>query len=270
MNGGYLTNAWSLPDGGVFVTGLGFSRLLEVKREGHAMVLKQSENFPTGGILDEETLEFVSTEAGKYTVITENRIIAVTQEQAIDLVVFKVPTMQVCASSKFILAVPLDSTDQLLVYGSSDAKLLITHKTHGEVHSISTCHDADLFAINFWNESSIKIFRASDQSFKQELEIDITAYAPFESLQIAQVLTVNLGDNGDVYLLVGLSNGYLLCFNLYLSLLKSGIKLSAEELAQASVRLCNVFKVGNVYECAKQVDQHKVQVVSDKGLSILN
>jgi hypothetical protein len=84
------------------------------------------------------------------------------------------------------------------------------------------------------------------------------------------VLAVNLGDYGDVYLLVGLSNGYLLCFNLYLSLLKSGIKLSEEELAQASVRLCNVFKVGNVYENTKQIDQYSVQVVSDKGLSVLN
>jgi hypothetical protein len=93
------------------------------------MVLKQSDNFPNGGHLDEETLDFVQTEAGKYTVITENRIIGVTQEQAIDLVVFKVPTMQVCASSKYILTVPLDSTDQLLIYNTSDAKLLATHKT---------------------------------------------------------------------------------------------------------------------------------------------
>jgi hypothetical protein len=57
---------------------------------------------------------------------------------------------------------------------------------------------------------------------------------------------------------------------LYLTLLNSGIKLSAEEVAKASVRLSNVFKVGNVYEGAKQVDQYKVQVVSDKGLSVLN
>jgi hypothetical protein len=44
------------------------------------MVLKQSDKFPTGGHLDEETLDFVHTEAGKCTVITENRIIRVDQE----------------------------------------------------------------------------------------------------------------------------------------------------------------------------------------------
>ena len=59
MNGGYLTNAWCLKNGGVFVTGLGFSRLLEIQREGFSMVLKQSDNFPSGGHLDEETLDFV-------------------------------------------------------------------------------------------------------------------------------------------------------------------------------------------------------------------
>ena len=98
--------------------------------------------------------------------------------------------------------------------------------------------------------------RVLESSLQQELEIDITSYAPFESLQIAQVLTVDLGENGDVYLLVGLANGYLLCFNLYLSLINSGIKLSPEEIAQASVRLCNVFKIGNVFEGAKKIDKY--------------
>ena len=44
-------------------------------------------------------------------------------------------------------------------------------------------------------------------------KIDIAGYAPFMALDVDQSKTVRLGSND--YLIVSLSNGYVICFNLY-------------------------------------------------------
>ena len=70
------------------------------------MIVKQA-----GECFDEECLEFyVHTDGYRlYTAITEYRIIAINTDSIKDLEVFKDPIVHACASSDFILTVPLDS-----------------------------------------------------------------------------------------------------------------------------------------------------------------
>ena len=114
------------------------------------MTLKQSET----EVFDEESLEFYVHDDNNrlYTAITEYRIIAISEQHIKDLEVFKDPIVHACITSKFILAVPLDS-NVISVYNTSDASPVTTASFSGaEVHSISSLTD-DLFVINFWNES---------------------------------------------------------------------------------------------------------------------
>ena len=58
------------------------------------------------------------------------------------------------------------------------------------------------------------------------------------------------------YLLVGLSNGYVICFNLYTS--------------QNSVRLCQVFKSGNIVSSIGMPSPDSVLVTSDQNSFLLS
>jgi hypothetical protein len=71
-------------------------------------------------------------------------------------------------------------------------------------------------------------------------------------------------------MLVGLSNGYLICFNLYLQLLNSKANLSQDDLKHALVRLSNVFKVGNVFDSIRACTDDLIQLSSDKGVFLLS
>ena len=105
----------------VFVTGVGFSRILEAKKEGNSLVLKQSEN----DAFDEESLAFyVHTDSTRlYTAVTEFRIIAINEETVKDLHVFKDPIVHACVTDKFILSVPLDS-NVIQIFNLSDASVV--------------------------------------------------------------------------------------------------------------------------------------------------
>jgi len=74
---------------------------------------------------------------------------------------------------------------------------------------------------NFWNQSTVNFYDTHQlvQQTTSTLEdcllskIDIAGYAPFMALDVDQSKTVRLGSLD--YLIVSLSNGYVICFNLY-------------------------------------------------------
>ena len=77
--------------------------------------------------------------------------------------------------------------------------------------------------------------------------MDLVEYAPFKALEIDMVRVFEL--NGLSYLIVTLSNGFVLCFNLYVNALKSTQATSqfTGDSVQI-VRLSQVFKCGNIIE----------------------
>ena len=92
-----------------------------------------------------------------------------------------------------------------------------------EVHNvaISNPDNAQYLILNNWNTQSIEIFglkglleSSSDAiSDGQLAKVDIEDFAPFSALDVDQVHVFTLC--GFSYLIVTLSNGYVLCFNLY-------------------------------------------------------
>ena len=131
---------------------------------------------------DEESLAFFVHAPGSrlYTAVTEFRIIAINEATVNDLFVFKDPVVHACVTAKFILAVPLDS-NVVSIYSAEAAPIGSAAFPGAEVHSISALTD-ELFAINFWNESQVKIFQVSGSELSLVASIDVTQYAPFESL----------------------------------------------------------------------------------------
>ena len=75
--------------------------------------------------------------------------------------------------------------------------------------------------------------------------MDLVEYAPFKALEIDMVRVFEL--NGLSYLIVTLSNGFVLCFNLYVNALKSTNSQFTGDSVQI-VRLSQVFKCGNIIE----------------------
>ena len=75
--------------------------------------------------------------------------------------------------------------------------------------------------LHFWNHQSVNLYevKALLQSPSDQLadslmaKVDIDDFAPFKALDIDQVHAFQL--SGFSYLIVTLSNGYVLCFNLY-------------------------------------------------------
>ena len=56
------------------------------------------------------------------------------------------------------------------------------------------------------------------------VSVNIEEYAPFKALDIDQVHAFSLA--GQAYLIVTLSNGYVLCFNLYLNAFRASTQTS--------------------------------------------
>ena len=111
--------------------------------------------------------------------------------------------------------------DSLCIYSHSkdSIKFLGSKKipSDREVHSMAYAGREGLFILNYWNEGTIRFLDLADSAYPEVLEVDMAEYAPFETFQITQAICITFEQ--DHYLLVGLANGHVLCFNLYLGLI---------------------------------------------------
>lgn len=96
------------------------------------------------------------------------------------------------------------------------------------------------------------------------VKVNLADYAPFQALDVDQVHVFSLA--GHSYLIVTLSNGYLLCFNLYLNALKATSASSEVQI----VRLTQVFKCGNIVELITKPHPDAILITSDSQSFILS
>ena len=89
-----------------------------------------------------------------------------------------------------------------------------------EIKNLQTFADQYL-AINFWNQTSINFYVMTKSLSQPMAMIDVTDFAPFEALSvdIFKIMTLTYQGKKLDYLFIGLTNGYLICFNLYESIL---------------------------------------------------
>ena len=91
------------------------------------------------------------------------------------------------------------------------------------MHSLSIASPEDLqyLVINFWNTQSVDLYElkgllessTGDINDNMLAKVNVEEFAPFSALDVDQVHVFTLV--GLSYLIVTLSNGYVLCFNLY-------------------------------------------------------
>ena len=87
--------------------------------------------------------------------------------------------------------------------------------------------DSQYLVAHFWNHQTVNLYEMkallsspSDQLVDSlTAKVNIDDFAPFKALDIDQVHAFQLASFS--YLIVTLSNGYVLCFNLYPSALKA-------------------------------------------------
>jgi len=97
------------------------------------------------------------------------------------------------------------------------------------VHSLSIIEtdQNEYLVLNYWNDQSIELFDLSDLvasssdalNDSRKAQINVEDYAPFKALEVDKVHAFAI--NGLSYLIVTLSNGYVICFNLYPKALKA-------------------------------------------------
>ena len=149
-----------------------------------------------------------------------------------------------------------------------------------EVHSLSITTNPDnsqYLAMNYWNTQSVDLYEVSgllespsdDITDGLLVKINVEDFAPFKALDLDQVHVFNL--DGLSYLVVTLSNGYVLCFNLYPNALKaSSAVIGSGEATVQIVRLSQVFKSGNIVESVSMPHPNAVLLTSDSQSFILS
>ena len=140
-----------------------------------------------------------------------------------------------------------------------------------EVHSlsISTGSAIDYLVVNFWNAQTVEVYsvkgllESTSDAFTDNIlsRVNVGDYAAFTALDIDKVHVFSLFGNS--YLIVALSNGYVLGFNLYPDAVQSGTELQI-------VRLSTVFKCGNIVEVVNQPHKDAILLTSDSGSFLLS
>lgn len=136
---------------------------------------------------DAETIEYLSLSADLSLQVTTKEINLIgknsSEKSLFESPVFLACSYQVSSTDAFALVVHDDRTLDLYhaSYKEAEHKTVLekrnTAKFETEIHSI-TFVSADFFAVNFWNQSLMHVFRT--ESPKDELlKFDISDYAPF-------------------------------------------------------------------------------------------
>lgn len=101
-------------------------------------------------------------------------------------------------------------------------------------------------------------------SDNQIARVNVEDYAPFTALDVDQVHVHTLA--GSTYLIVTLSNGYVLGLNFY----PNALQAPASSTEVQIVRLSTVFKCGNIVEVITKPHKDAILLTSDSASFILS
>jgi len=135
----------------------------------------------------------------------------------------------------------LDTHNQLISINLNDM-YLSNEAQSKEVHDIDITtvdNSQDVVLISYWNQTIVNLFLMPNLK-KPLLSFDLTDYVSFPAFQIELGKFGKIGS--DHYLLLALSNGFLLSFNFYQHLIGNFQQLGLDP--KMMVRLCNIFKIG--------------------------
>jgi hypothetical protein len=105
------------------------------------------------------------------------------------------------------------------IYRARDLSLVRTIEVEAEAHCFAFIKGTDLLVLTHWNSSVVTIMDVAQWKIVQT--IDLQEFAPYRVLEIETVFTAHI--LAFDYLLLGLSNGMLLAFNLYPSIFGQGL-----------------------------------------------
>ncbi|CDW87205.1 UNKNOWN [Stylonychia lemnae] len=158
-----------------------------------------------------------------------------------------------------------DNQNQLNLYQSKSLNSLDNVKfgQDKQIHDISLIHiskDLNLLVVCYWNVSKISVYRLPN--IREPIyEINLLDFINFQSFQIDKIKMLKL--NSDFYLLVALTNGFLLSFNFYPQLI---LNLQTYGLdPRMMIRLSNIKKIGDYIHKIVQLDEHSGFICSDNS-----
>ena len=209
-------------------------------------------------------------------IVTEEQVVAVRNGSE----VFKNHSHSIHATISKDFIVTVDDQRKLNIFSIAKVKenefqVSRQFQLPNEVHSMSVVdsEESQYLVLNFWNTQTVDLYSIKDllestsNSFldNQIAKVNVEDYAPFTALDIDQVHVFTLA--GSPYLIVTLSNGYVLGLNLYPNALKAPTANSTE---LQIVRLSTVFKCGNIVEVISKLHEDAILLTSDSASFILS